>query len=208
LPVLRDLEQIVEIARKREVYLFSDEMYMFLEQDPGTRLPSACDVYEKAVCLGGVSKTFGMAGARIGWLATRDAGLMERLAQLKDYTTICSSAPSEVLATIALKSADRIIAENLERIKKNLDILDDFFDRHVDVFYWDRPPAGTVGFPRLLSSKTADEFCGAMISAAGVLLLPASVFDFGQSHFRVGFGREDLPGAVEALEACLPEAGL
>lgn len=208
LPVLRDLEQIVEIARKREVYLFSDEMYMFLEQDPGTRLPSACDVYEKAVCLGGVSKTFGMAGARIGWLATRDAGLMERLAQLKDYTTICSSAPSEVLATIALKSADRIIAENLELIKKNLDILDDFFDRHVDVFYWDRPPAGTVGFPRLLSSKTADEFCGAMISAAGVLLLPASVFDFGQSHFRVGFGREDLPGAVEALEACLHEAGL
>jgi len=205
---LRDLERTVEIARKRGAYLFSDEMYMFLEQEPGTRLPSACDVYERAVCLFGMSKAFGMAGARIGWLATRDAGMMERLARLKDYTTICSSAPSEVLATIALKSRGSIVAANLERIGRNLDVLDDFFERYPEYFYWDRPGAGTVAFPRLLSSKSADEFCGKMISAAGVLLLPASMFDFGQSHFRVGFGREGLAGAVEALEEHLPQADL
>jgi len=207
-PVLHDLERIVEIARKREAYLFSDEMYMFLEQDPGARLPAACDVYDKAVCLFGMSKAFGMAGARIGWLATRDAALYRRMAALKDYTTICSSAPSEVLATIALKSADRIVAANVERIGKNLDLLDEFFDRHLEVFYWGRPSAGSVAFPRLLSNKTADEFCAAMVQTASVLLVPASVFDYGQSHFRVGFGRAHLAEAVAALENHLPEVDL
>lgn len=67
-----------------------------LERDSSDRLPAAVDCYERAVSLSGMSKAFGMPGVRIGWLAVRDAALMRDLLRLHDYSTICSSAPSEV----------------------------------------------------------------------------------------------------------------
>ena len=67
-----------------------------LESNPKDRLPAAVDCYERGVSLSGMSKAFGMPGIRIGWLATRDMGLLQELLQLHDYTTICNSAPSEV----------------------------------------------------------------------------------------------------------------
>ena len=59
-----------------------------------------------------MSKSFAMAGLRIGWLATRDRELLARCAAMKDYTTICSSAPSEILALIGLRARDRILARS------------------------------------------------------------------------------------------------
>jgi aspartate/methionine/tyrosine aminotransferase len=196
---LGDFERIVYAARERGAYLFSDEMYRHLELDPGARLPAACDVYDKAVSLFGMSKSFGMAGVRIGWLVTKDAELYARMQSFKDYTTICSSAPSEVLSTIALRSRDRIIERNLGIIRDNLGTLDEFFEKRQSLFYWNRPHAGTIAFPRTLAERGADDFCGDALEKAGVLLLPASVFDFGTEHVRVGFGRRDLPKAVAAL---------
>ena len=67
-----------------------------LERDPSSRLLAAVDCYERGVSLSGMSKAFGMPGIRIGWLALRDAPLMRNLQRLHDYSTICSSAPSEV----------------------------------------------------------------------------------------------------------------
>lgn len=200
---LTDLERTVEIASRSSAYLFSDEMYRSLELEPGDLLPAASDVYERAVSLSGMSKAYGMAGARIGWLATRDSDLLERIRTFKDYTTICSSAPSEVLSMMALRAGGSILEANLSRIRSNLDALDEFFERHEEVFYWNRPGAGTVGFPRLMASGGADEFCRRALEDAGVLLLPASAFDFGQSHVRFGFGRSGLESALEALEAHL-----
>ena len=93
LPAVEDYLKIVDFARRHNLYLFSDEMYRFLEYDPSSRLPSACEVYPKAISLFGMSKTFGLAGVRIGWLVTRDSELLANMATLKDYTTICSSVP-------------------------------------------------------------------------------------------------------------------
>ena len=61
---------------------------------PLRRSPPACDEYELAVSLGSISKSYGLPGLRIGWIATRDRALREAVAVMKDYTTICASAPS------------------------------------------------------------------------------------------------------------------
>ena len=65
-------DAVVEISRRHGLLLFSDEVYRELEHDPAARLPAACDVYERAVSLGVMSKTYGLAGLRIGWLATHE----------------------------------------------------------------------------------------------------------------------------------------
>ena len=103
LPPRSEFERILSIAREHGLYVLSDEMYRLLELDCGERLPAGCDEYDRAISLSGMSKTFGMAGVRIGWIATRDHELRQEIARLRDYTTICSSAPSEILSLIALR---------------------------------------------------------------------------------------------------------
>jgi aspartate/methionine/tyrosine aminotransferase len=88
-------------------------MYRWLEYDEAQTLPSACELYEKAVTLGGVSKSLGLPGLRIGWLASRDPDLLRGASEIKDYTTICSSAPSEILALIGLRAREWLIGRNV-----------------------------------------------------------------------------------------------
>ena len=203
LPSKEDFHRILEIVQKHDLYLFSDEMYRFLEYDPNQRLPSACEVYDKAISLFGMSKTFGMAGVRIGWVVTKDKNIYKKMVTFKDYTTICSSAPSEILSIIGLRAKDRIIARHLTRIHRNLALLDSFFEEYQDLFAWQKPKAGTICFPRLLSNKNALDFCQKVVKEANIMLLPSTVYGFGNQHFRLGFGRENFPEALEKLKEYL-----
>ncbi len=197
--------QILAIAAERDILVFSDEVYRFLEHDPRDTLPAACDLYENAVSLGVMSKTYGLAGLRIGWIATRNREIYRRLAAFKDYTSICNSAPSEFLAAVALRHRDQIIARNLAIIRINLDVLDDFFGRRQDLFNWSRPKAGSTAFPSLKGDQDVESYCIDLVEAKGVLLLPSTCFDFGKRHFRIGFGRRNLPECIQKFEEFIDE---
>ncbi len=194
-------EQVSQMARAHGLVLFSDEVYRELEHDPADRLPAACDLDERAVSLGSISKSYGLPGLRLGWIVTRDAGTREAVMRLKDYTTICSSAPSEVLTALALRNRHVLLERNLAIVERNLPLLDDFFARHGDAFEWVRPTASPIGFPRVNGVADVEEMC-ARLAELGVLLLPGSVYG-EPSHVRVGFGRADMPEALRLLESCL-----
>lgn len=196
------LRAVARIANEKGIWLFSDEVYRECEYDAGQRLPSAADLGEKCVSLGTVSKTYGLPGLRIGWLASHDQTLLAKVGGLKDYTTICSSAPSEFLAEVALRRREALIARSLATIRANLALLDAFFARRADQFRWVRPTAGPVGFPRLIG-EDIEQFCDRLVKQAGVLLLPGPVFDDAGNHFRLGFGRKNLPEALAKLEEFL-----
>jgi aspartate/methionine/tyrosine aminotransferase len=124
------------------------------------------------------------------------------LRSLQDYTTICSSAPSEILALIGLRAADVVLARSRSIVTANLEVLDAFFEAWADRFTWVRPRAGSVGFARLTVPGVAiDDWAADLVETEGVLLLPGSQFGFGGNHFRLGFGRTDLPEALDRLEA-------
>lgn len=195
-------DAIVDACAASGVTLLSDEVYRFLEHDRAARLPAGVDATDRGLSLGVMSKAFGLAGLRIGWIATRDEALRRRLAAFKDYTTICNSAPSEVLALIALRARDRVLARARAIISSNLPLLDEFFERHRTRVEWVRPVAGSVAFPRLVVGD-ADRFAAALIEREGVLLLPGSRFGYPGSHFRLGFGRIDMPPALERLDSFL-----
>ena len=202
LPSRDEWQAIVEIAQQAGAWLFSDEMYRGLEHAPVTRLPAGCDVYERAITLGGLSKTYGLPGLRTGWLALQDAGLRDRILTWKDYTTICASAPSEALAQVALGVADQIASRNRLIIENNLALATLFFARWRDIFRWNRPRAGSVALAGL-HGQSARDFCATLVAEAGVLLLPSSGLGLGDSHVRFGFGRLGVPEALEHLERFL-----
>lgn len=196
------IQALSALSNRHGFLLFSDEVYRGLEHDPTDRLPAMADINDRAVSLGVLSKTYGLAGLRIGWVATRNRGVLSDMAAFKDYTTICSSAPSEFLATLALRHADAIAGRNLGIVTANLSLLDAFFARHEDRFTWHRPNAGPIAFPTLRSGD-AETFCADAVERAGVLLLPGSVYGPGLRAFRVGFGRQTMPECLAHLETYL-----
>jgi len=130
--------------------------------------------------------------------------------KVKHYTTICNSAPSELLAQIALKARDRILAHNRALIAKNLTLLEAFFATHTHLFEWYMPDGGCIGFPRYLGSEGVEKFVKDLMEKTGVLLLPASIYksDLGPTptdRFRIGYGRANMGEGLLALKDYLHE---
>jgi aspartate/methionine/tyrosine aminotransferase len=199
---LEVLHRVVELCAERNAWLFCDEVYRELEHDPADRLPAACELYDRALSLGSVSKTYGLPGLRLGWLASRDREALARIVDLKHYTTICSSAPSELLSALALRHRQALVDRNRAIVLANLALLDAFFVRRAEGFSWTRPTAGPIGFPRLEGTEDTTSFCRLVVSETGVLLLPGAVYD-EPGHLRVGFGRANMPEALALFESWL-----
>jgi aspartate/methionine/tyrosine aminotransferase len=191
-------QSVVGLADDR-VVLFSDEVYRELEHDPEDRLPAACDLSEHAVSLGSISKSYGLPGLRIGWIATRNADVRDAVLAVKDYTTICASAPSELLTALALRNRRVLLERNSELVQSNLALVDDFLERQAETFQWIRPRASPIGFPRVTGLGDVDELCARLAAEADVLLLPGAVYDEPE-HVRIGFGRANLPEALSRLD--------
>ncbi len=210
LPTEGEWRRLASECAAAGIRLVADEVYRFLEHDGAATLPAGADLDERAVSIGVMSKSFAMAGLRIGWVATRDRAVLDRCARMKDYTTICSSAPSEVLALIGLRARERVLARSRSIVAANLAVLDEFFGRRADAFTWVRPRGGSTGFPRLVpegpAGASADDFAARLVEATGVLLLPSTTFGSGDSHFRIGLGRTDLPEAISKLDAFVAAA--
>ncbi|MEE4377729.1 MAG: aminotransferase class I/II-fold pyridoxal phosphate-dependent enzyme [Candidatus Competibacteraceae bacterium] len=206
LPTSKFVQELSALSERHGFILFSDEVYRGLEFDSTDRLPAIADINERAVSLGVMSKAYGLAGLRIGWIATRNDRLFGKLAAFKDYTTICNSAPSEFLATLALRHGVKIIERNLQIIRDNLNRLNLFFSAHGELFKWHSPKAGSIAFPMLLQGKV-DKFCADLVEKAGVLLLPGTLYGDEYNAFRIGFGRKNLPESLERFEQYLRKAG-
>jgi aspartate/methionine/tyrosine aminotransferase len=198
-PSKDEFTAIIELVHDRGAYLLSDEMYRFLEVEPGRTLPAACDLYERAFSLFGLSKSFGLPGLRVGWLASQDAEMLEEISRVKDYTTICGSAPSELLAIIALRNRKSIIDQQSERVRRNVTVLESFIKEHQDRFTWNRPVGGSICFPRMLGIDDTYVFCEQLVAETGIMMAPSRVFQYGDHHVRVGFGRDNFPQVIDIL---------
>jgi aspartate/methionine/tyrosine aminotransferase len=194
------LRRVLELADARGVVTLVDEAYRGTEYDDADRLPMAATLSPAAASLGVVSKGLGLAGLRIGWLATRDPALRAAVVRAKDYTSICAAAPAEFLATLALRHRDVLLDRTRALLLGNLARLEAFLHAHRDRFSWVPPRAGPVTFPTLLHDDP-DELADRLRHEAGVLVVPGTVFDPASREIRLGFGRADFADGLEVLEA-------
>ncbi|MGD6730364.1 MAG: aminotransferase class I/II-fold pyridoxal phosphate-dependent enzyme [Pleomorphochaeta sp.] len=199
-----ELLKIIEIAKKHNIYIFCDEVYKGLEVD-NIKRPWLADLYQKGISLGVMSKSYGLAGLRIGWVATKDLDILDKLTKMKHYTSICSSAPSEFLATLALEYSDEILNKNLSLIKRNLKIAVQFFKKYPTLFKFNAPMAGPVGFIKMNIEEPINEFCDKLVKEKGVLLLPSNIYFYEGQYFRMGFSRDNFDISLKKFEEYLIE---
>ena len=135
LPTEQEFTQLLELAERRGIWVYSDEMYRGLEFGTTPQLPSACDHYEKSIVLSGLSKAHGLPGLRAGWLIIKDAEMREAVMNYKMYTSICPPAPVEVLTQVALSIADKLVEKNKAIVRENLQLAQPFFEKWSELFY-------------------------------------------------------------------------
>lgn len=197
-----ELNLLIEILKPQGIYLFSDEVYRLLGKPlQGWCLPAAV-TYEKGISIGVMSKAYGLAGLRVGWMITQDTSLMKKTIYQKHYTSICNSAPSEILALMALEQGAEILSINNQIVKTNLDILDEFFNQYKELFKWIRPEGGCVGWVRYCGADGMHSLVKKAL-ANGVLILPATVYQTSEPYFRIGFGRKNMVQALDAFKKVL-----
>lgn len=189
-----DLDAVIALCRHHGIYILCDEVYRGVELEPADQMPQIADVYERGISLNVISKAYGLPGLRIGWIASQDTSLLQKVERYKHYLSICNSAPSELLTLVALKARGSILARNHALLQENVMLLEQLFADFPGVVDWQRPQGGCVAFPRCTAPEGGEEFCRKLIEESGVLLLPSSIYaseltDVPQDHFRIGFGR-------------------
>lgn len=199
-----EIKRLCAICEKHDLYLFSDEVYKGLELE-GEKRDWMADHYDKCASLGVMSKAYGLAGLRIGWLVSKDHETLEKVVKFKHYMSICNSAPSEFLAKVALKHGETLLERNRQIIRDNLTLVDAFFDRYPQLFEKKTITCGPVAYHKLLLDMPVKDFCQMAVDKKGVLLLPSEIYDMDDQYFRMGYGRKNVPESLAKFEEFLME---
>ena len=199
---------LIELCRKHGIYILHDEIFSGLGPSGAQHLPFIADLYERGLSLNVMSKSYGLPGLRIGWIASQDHAILSKMERMKHYLSICNSGPSEELTKIALQHRDKILARNCKIIDDNLPLLDAFFAKYTDLFDWHRPDGSCMAYVRYRGADGVETFCANLLERAGVLLLPASIYSSQltttpSDYFRIGFGRFGLAKGLDAMETYL-----
>lgn len=189
------LLKIVDIAKRCDAYILCDEVYRGLTHEGDSFTESIVDLYHKGISTGSMSKTFSLAGLRIGWV-TGPSRLITRLSKRRDYNTISCSMVDDRLAAVALENLDKIIDRNLSIVKENIEILDNWINNEPRLSYV-RPRAGTTAFVKLNKdlAMSSEDFCARLLEEKQVLIVPGSALDM-EGYVRIGYA--DSPTNIKA----------
>ncbi len=178
------MEQVIEVAKSVDAYVLCDEVYRGISED-GSYMYSVADLYEKGISVGSMSKSWSMAGVRLGWIVTRDMDLIHRCHERRDYDTISCAVIDDKLAALALANKEKIIERNREILNTNRKILDDWVNATPEVYY-QRPVAGTTALVYYKKNMPSRELCDRLIKETGVLFTPGECFEM-EGAVRIGY---------------------
>ncbi len=178
------LEQIVQIARSCGAYVLCDEVYRGTDQEGDGFTASIADIYEKGISTGSMSKTWSLAGLRVGWIVA-PVELLERVRTHRDYNTISVGMLNDLLAAIALENRHAILERNHGILRTNLALLDAWIADEPLLSYV-KPKSGTTALVRVDVDRTSRDFCVALIEKTGVMFTPGSALDV-EGYVRIGY---------------------
>ena len=200
-------ETILDLAKKNDVWIFADEVYQGAELDRQIT-PSFWGNYEKVVVSNGLSKAYGLAGLRVGWIVGPD-GFADKVWPYHDYTTISISTVSDLLAKIALSTETRnkIFERTRTILNDNIGIMMSWLKKHEGLFQCIPPEAGAIAFPRYNLDINSTVLIDRIRETKSVLICPGDHFGMDR-YIRIGYGEEKdtLEKALDLIEEAIIEA--
>ncbi len=194
-----DMSAVARLCKGRDLYLVSDEVYRFLSIENGYTMNSFADLYDKAIALGSFSKTFASPALRVGWIAVKNQGIMDKLLAYRHFTSTCINLLSQLAASELLDQGKSIIQRNNAIIQRNAALLREFISSHQQFFSYVTPKGATTAYVKLLGNQCAMAFCMEILDHTGVLLVPSSVLEASDEYIRMGLGRESFPECIRLV---------
>jgi aspartate/methionine/tyrosine aminotransferase len=184
-------ENILQLAKKYQCYLLSDDVSQASNYS-GIALAHRYLDYQNSIVVAVMSKSFGLAGIRIGWALTPNKAIMDNLRAIKTRNSICCSAIDEALALIALENSQQILVTNNKIIADNITLFEEYAAQHSDLISWHPPKAGILALVEIKQVKSMTHWSTALAKNTGVLALPCELFGLSGNYFRLGLGQKDF----------------
>jgi aspartate aminotransferase/aminotransferase len=178
-----EVRAAVEIARKHDLLLLSDEIYEPFLYDASRGLPSPAKLYENTLVLRGFSKSHAMTGWRLGYAAGPEA-IVAQMTKLQQYTFVCPPSP---LQWAALKAMDVDMRPHVDAYRTKRDIVYGALSSKFEV---ERPGGAFYIFPKAPAGVSASDFVARAIDR-NVLVIPGNVFSERDTHFRISYATSD-----------------
>ncbi len=178
------LNKISDIARTCDAYLLSDEVYRGTDQEGDGYTKSVADIYEKGISTSSMSKSFSLAGLRLGWIAGPEE-VIEEVSIHRDYNTISVGVLDDHFAAIALENKGKIITRSQNITRTNLKALDEWVSNEPLISYV-KPKSGTTALLEYHLEMSSRDFCIRLLKQTGVLLTPGSAMDM-EGYVRIGY---------------------
>jgi len=198
------LEKIVGIARGCGAWILCDEVYRGTDQEGDGLTASIADLYEKGISTGSMSKTFSLAGLRLGWIVAPPE-LIHAVSIHRDYNTISVGMLDDHFAAMALENRDKILARSRSITRTNLAVLSGWVDSEPRIS-WVKPKSGTTALLKYDLPMTSEAFCLGLLERTGVMLTPGSAMDM-EGYLRIGYANSEsiLREGLQRLSGFLRE---
>ncbi len=198
IPTPAEIDAILEILDRTGGWLIVDEVYAGIPPGEDAWTPFASR-HPRCITLNGLSKSYGLPGLRIGWIASKDREAIGLVKRLRQHFNSFTPAPSQFLAEIALKHTAAIHRRNWEIAAQSHAALTQFLDTHKDRFSWTPPAGGVNAFVRWHGAGGTRDLSDRLLAEARLLLAPSAFFGAGDDHVRIGFGKRDLADGLSRL---------
>ena len=181
------LMDICRIAHSVGAYLLCDEVYRGLTHQGDPYTVSPFDLYDRAISTGSLSKTYSLAGLRMGWVAASE-NVIRSINRQRDYHIISCGKLNDRLAALALENRDKIVGRSLELVRRNKAILAQWVEEQPHIS-WLEPQGGTTALLFYNMDIPSQKLCARLQAETGVMLLPGSVMEM-EGYLRIGYACE------------------
>lgn len=202
-----DLEKIVELVIRHDLYVLSDEIYSELTYlDNHVSIASLPGMRERTVVINGFSKSHAMTGWRLGY-ACGPRVIIEQMLKIHQYAIMCAPTTSQYAAVEALKSGDDDVREMREEYNgRRRYLLHRFREMGLSCF---EPFGAFYVFPCVKEfGMTSEEFATRLLNSRKLAVVPGTAFGAcGEGFVRISYAYslETLKQAMDRMEAFVRE---
>ncbi|MFC1573971.1 aminotransferase class I/II-fold pyridoxal phosphate-dependent enzyme [Candidatus Latescibacterota bacterium] len=202
----KELHEIIKIAESNDVYLMFDETYR--ELSFGDPLPAAASLSPKVISISSMSKSFGLPGIRIGWLAAQDNFILDSVLAIREHISITNSVVGEEIAVRVLEKTDTYIKSALDHALRNFKLVKRWMNNQ-DKLEWIQPEAGVVSMPRIKAEVKIDpeELWRLLVEKYKTFIIPGRCFEVDNRYFRLGYGSgyDEIKIGLNNLKSAIDE---
>ncbi len=200
---LEDMKEIASICVKNDILVISDEIYSELTyEEKHISLASLPGMKERTIIINGFSKSYSMAGWRLGYLCA-PSDFINSMVTIHQYTIMCPTTICQYAGVEALNNGDKDIERMREEYsKRRFYVLKRLKDMGLECF---SPKGAFYVFPSIKKfNMSSEDFCLQLVEKAKVAIIPGSAFgENGEGHVRISYAYSlnDLKEALDRLES-------